>query len=134
MFDINIAARTFDNFHAGPFPVATEVGKVDASATIHARAPIAIGKNGIIEVTAATIENVIGISAAEPSGDEIVYYMTGEFFSQALHLQSGVTTEALRPHLRKLNIFLRERQRLETDPEFTSEQLTDSTELEGDES
>ena len=128
MFDINVAKRTFDNFYAGPFPIATEVGKVDADATIRAHAPIAIGENGIEEVTAATIRNVIGISAAESSGDEVVYHMTGEFFAQALHLQSGVTAEALRPHLRKLSIFLRERPQLEGDPETPTTETTEEEE------
>lgn len=117
MFDINVAKRTFDNFYAGSFPIATDTGKVETGATIRAHAPIVMGENGITEATAETVEGVIGISAAESSGDEVVYYLTGEFFAQALHLQSGVTTEALRPHLRKLSIFLRERPQLDGDPE-----------------
>ena len=108
MFDINRATHTPDNFFAGDFPIVTDFGKIRSGATIRARTPIVQGANGIEEAAAATVANVIGITAAEPSGDEVVYYLTGEFFTQALTLPNGVTAEALKPALRRLSIFLKE--------------------------
>jgi len=61
-----------------------------------------------VEATAATLGNLIGLSAAEPSGNEVVYYLTGEFFTQGLNLPTGVTAEALKLALRKTSIFLKE--------------------------
>ena len=108
MFDITRATHTPDNFFAGDFPIVTDFGKIKDGATIRARVPIVQGADGIEEAVAATIADVIGISAAEPSGDEVVYYLTGEFFTQALTLPTDVTAEELKPILRKLTIFLKE--------------------------
>ena len=117
MYNINVATKTMDNFKAGPFPIATDYGEKAAGATIRARAPLSMDTGGkLSETTAATLANVVGISAAEPSGDEVVYCLTGEYFTQALVLPNGVTAEALKPALRKLSIFLRERSRLDGDP------------------
>ena len=108
MFGIERHSTKPDNFFAGDFPIVTDFGTIRAGATIRARAPIVQGANGIEEATAATLGNLIGISASEPSGDEIVYYLTGEYFTQALTLPNGVTAEALKPALRRLSIFLKE--------------------------
>jgi len=117
MFDINVATQTPDNFIAGPFPIATDFGKVATSAKVRRRTPVVQGANGITEAAANTLDKLVGISAAEPSGDEVIYYLTGEFFTQALHLPEGVTPELLKPALRKLSIFLRDRVPQEGDPE-----------------
>ena len=108
MYGITKAATMPDNFFAGSFPIATDFGAIKTGATIRARAPIVQGADGIEEATAATLANLVGISADVPSGDEVVYYLTGEFFSQALTLPSGITAEALKPACRKLGIFLKE--------------------------
>ncbi|MCL2357464.1 MAG: hypothetical protein FWC70_10005 [Defluviitaleaceae bacterium] len=116
MFDIKTSEKHLVNFVAGPFPIVADYGTVEADAEIRPRAPIVQDTDGIKEATATTLDKLIGISAAEPSGDEVIYYMTGEFFTQALVLPPGVTAEALKPELRKLGIFLRERSRLDGDP------------------
>ena len=108
MYDITKTETMPDNFFAGSFPIATDFGKIKTGATIRPRAPIVQGADGIEEAAAGTLGNLIGISAAEPSGDEVVYYLTGEFFTQALTLPNGVTAEALKPAMRKLSIFLKE--------------------------
>ena len=108
MFEINKATSKPDNFFAGSFPIATDFGKIKPGATVRARTPIVKGADGIEEATAATLANVVGVTAAEPSGGEVVYYLTGEFFTQALTLPNGVTAEALKPALRKISIFLKE--------------------------
>ena len=108
MFEINKAEIAPDNFFAGSFPIATDFGRVKTGAAIRARAPVVQGADGIEEVTATTVADIIGISADVPSGGKVVYYLTGEFFMQALTLPDGVTPEILKPALRKLTIFLKE--------------------------
>ena len=109
MFDVNTASYTPDNFIAGSFPIAKDFGEIKKNATIRRHAPLVQGETGIEEAAAATLDKLIGISADEPSGDEVVYYLTGEFFAEALNLPSGVTAGNLKPAFRKLGIFLRER-------------------------
>ena len=108
MFDVRNMALTPENFFAGSFPVATDFGVVKDGAEVRARAPVVQGVDGIEEAAAGTLGNLIGISADAPSGNEVVFYLTGEFFSQALTLPDGVTIEALKPAFRKLGIFLKE--------------------------
>lgn len=109
MAEINMAAHTPDNFFAGSFPIATDFGTVKAGAAIRARAPVVKNTDGELEEAAAsTISNIVGISAAESSNGEAVYYLTGEFFTQAITLPAGITAEALKPVLRKLCIFSKE--------------------------
>lgn len=107
MYEINTASITPDNFFAGDFPIVTDTGTIKAGATVRKRVPVVQGEEGIEEAAAATIGTVIGITADEPSGGELVYYLTGEFFADAITLPSGVTVEALKPALRKLGIFLK---------------------------
>jgi hypothetical protein len=109
MFDIKTATYTPDNFFAGPYPIAKDFGDVKKDAVIHKWAPLSQGEDGIEEAAAGTLDKLIGLSADEPSGGEVVYYLTGEFFTEALHLPAGVTAEALKPAFRKLGIFLKER-------------------------
>lgn len=108
MYEVNESAYAPENFFAGNFPIAKDFGAIKTGATIHKHAPIVQGENGIEEATAATLDKLIGIAADEPSGGEVVYYLTGEFFTKALHLPSGVTAEALKPAFRKMGIFLKE--------------------------
>ena len=70
---------------------------------------MAKGADGkIIAVTAETAADVVGITAAEAEAEEpVVYYMTGEFFEEALSLPEGVTVEDIKEPLRKVSIFLR---------------------------
>ncbi|MCL2107806.1 MAG: hypothetical protein FWH20_00480 [Oscillospiraceae bacterium] len=97
-----------ENFFAGDFPIKTDYGKIKKDAVIRAHAPVVKTANGIEEATASNLGNLIGIAASEPNGDEVVYYLTGEFFTGAIVLPSGVTAEALKDALRKLSIFLKE--------------------------
>jgi len=108
MYDVKTANLEVENFHAGSFPIATDVGTVEANATIRKHAPIIKGANGLKEVDDETIAQVIGIAAAEPSDNEVVYYLTGEFFENAIVLPEDVTLEALKPVLRQNSIFLKE--------------------------
>ena len=95
------------NFFAGDFPTLPESGTAGAKLAEHT--PVAKGEDGsIVAVTAETIDKVVGITAeAAESGEPVVYYMTGEFFADALNLPEGVAIEDIKDSLRKLSIFLR---------------------------
>ncbi len=120
MFDIGTAELAANNFIAGDFPIVRDFGTIKANAVIHKNAPLIQGEDGIEELTAAmlpttgenasagSLDKLIGIAADEPSGDEVVYYATGEFFAEGLTLPEGVTAAALKPAFRKLGIFIKE--------------------------
>jgi hypothetical protein len=108
MCDIQKSQITKKNFFAGDFPIVTDCAAVEDGAKIRAHTPIASGDDGVKETAPDTLDALIGISAAQSSGSEIAYYLTGEFFANALTLPDGVTVGALKPALRKLSIFLRE--------------------------
>lgn len=108
MYNVTESAYEPENVFAGSFPIAKDFGKIKTGATIHRLAPVVQGENGIEEVAAATLDKLIGIAADEPNGGEVVYYLTGEFFAEALHLPSGVTAADLKPAARKVGIFLKE--------------------------
>lgn len=95
------------NFFAGEFPTVTETGV--AGTALAEYVPVTTGEDGkIVAVAAGTVADVIGVTAAAADKDApVVYYMTGEFFEDAINLPSGVTAEALKPALRKINIYLR---------------------------
>ncbi len=95
------------NFFAGDFPTLPESGTAGAKLAEHT--PVAKAEDGsIVAVTAETIDKAVGITAeAAESGEPVVYFMTGEFFADAVALPDGVETEALKDSLRKLSIFLR---------------------------
>lgn len=120
MYDVSTAELIADNFLAGNFPIVTDSGKIKKNAVIHKRAPLVQGEDGIEELTAAmlpttgenasagSLDKIIGIAADEPSGDEVVIYLTGEFFAEGLTLPDGVTAADLKPAFRKLGIFIKE--------------------------
>lgn len=95
------------NFFAGDFPTVPETGT--AGAELKEFAPVAKNEDGkIIAITNETVANVIGITAEAAKEDEpVVYYMTGEFFADALTVPSGVDADKLKDALRKLSIFLK---------------------------
>ena len=116
MYDIKTAELKAENFLAGDFPVVMDFGKVKTKATIRKRAVLVQSEDGIEELTKEMIsadegkglDNIIGIAAEEPSGDEVVYYATGEFFAEGLILPDGVTAADIKPACRKLGIFIKE--------------------------
>lgn len=108
MYEINTAELTAENFLAGDFPIATDFGKVKTKAAIRKHAPLVQGEDGIEEATSETLDKLIGIAADEPSGEEVIFYLTGEFFAEGLTLPDGVTVENLKPAFRKLGIFIKE--------------------------
>lgn len=94
------------NFFAGEFPVTTDVGT--ALVDIPQYAPVAEGENGITVITAETLDNLMGISADSAGEDEpVVFYMTGEYFADALDVPEGISIEELKKAFRKKSIFLK---------------------------
>lgn len=120
MYSINTAELTAENFLAGDFPIVTDVGTIKKNSVIRKRAPLVQSENGIEEFTAAmlpttgenasagSLDKLVGIAADEPSGEDVTFYLTGEFFAEGLTLPEGVTAADLKPAFRKLGIFIKE--------------------------
>ena len=107
MYEIETRTCEAKNFFAGDFQTLTETGTAGGELAEHT--PVTEDSEGkIVAVTAETVANVVGITAAAAAVDEpVVYYMTGEFFQEALNLPNGVTAEDIKEPFRKLSIFLR---------------------------
>ena len=95
------------NFFAGDFPTLPETGTAGEKLAEHT--PVTENEDGeIVAVAAETTGDVVGVTAeAAEKGEPVVYYMTGEFFADALNLPEGVAIEDIKDSLRKLSIFLR---------------------------
>lgn len=117
MYEINRDQTNPVNFFAGDFPIVTEVGKVKKNATVRKYAPVALTDDGIVEAEASAgsgetatpgnLDKLCGIAADDSTDGGVVYYLTGEFFADALTLPDGVTADTLKPAFRKLGIFLK---------------------------
>ena len=110
MYEIDTRKHEPKNFFAGDFPTLPETGV--AGAKLEECMPVAKDADGKIVPVAAAEKGkemaVVGIAAAAAEEDEpAVYYMTGEFFAEALVLPDGVEIEALKDAFRKISIFLR---------------------------
>lgn len=97
------------NFFAGDFPTVPETGV--AGAEIKEHAPVMVdteNENKIIPVAATKEANAIGISAAAAGkGEPVTYYLTGEFFADALNLEASADLAKIKGTLRKVSIFLK---------------------------
>lgn len=95
------------NFFAGDFPTLPETGTAGEKLAEHT--PVTVNEAGeIVAVAAETTGDVVGVTAeAAEKGEPVVYYMTGEFFADALNLPEGVAIKDIKDSLRKLSIFLR---------------------------
>ena len=107
MYEIETRTCEAKNFFAGDFQTLTDSGTAGGAPAEHM--PVTEDAEGkIVAVTAETAANVMGITAAAAAADEpVVYYITGEFFQEALNLPDGVTVEDIKRPLRKMSIFLR---------------------------
>lgn len=97
------------NFFAGDFPTVPETGV--AGADIKEYAPVMVdtaNDNNIIPVAKGSEANTIGISAvAAGNGEPVTYYLTGEFFADALNTETGADLAKIKEALRKVSIFLK---------------------------
>lgn len=107
MYEITSDQTTPVNLFAGEYPVVTEAASVKSGATVRKRAPVIKTADGITEATADGLADLYGIAADDSANGNVVCYLTGEFFADALVLPSGVTVQALKPAFRKLGIFLK---------------------------
>ncbi len=110
MYEIETRRHEPKNFFAGDFPTLPETGV--AGAALEEYMPVAKNADGKIIPVKAPVDgaamDVVGIAAAAAEADEpAVYYMTGEFFAEALMIPDGVEIEALKDAFRKISIFLR---------------------------
>lgn len=120
MYEIEHNSLIPENFIAGNFPNALDAGNVKEGAKIRKFAPVIEGENGLEEITAAalpttgenaspgSLDKLVGIAADDSDNGKVVYYLTGEFFGNALTLPEGVTAKDLKPVFRRLGIFLKE--------------------------
>lgn len=94
--------------HAGDYPVVTDSGTVADGETIIELMPIVLDTDGKIKgVTSETIEQVYGLAAQNAeAGEEIVYYLTGNFFGDSIETPAGTTAADFKAPFRKLSIFL----------------------------
>lgn len=94
--------------HAGDYPIVTDSGTVADGNTILKLMPVTLGTDGKLSaVTASTIANVYGLAAeAAKAGEDVVIYLTGQFFGEALEVPTGTTVADFKAPFRKLGIFL----------------------------
>lgn len=113
---MNLAKQVFncepDYFIAGAnFPIQTSVKAV--AAAIDAHAPVALNADGkLVAVTKtgdAITTGIYGITAeaASAADEEVVVYISGEFFADALKLDSSVTAADVEIAFRNIGIFLK---------------------------
>lgn len=94
--------------HAGDYPVVTDSGTVAEGETIVELMPIVLGTDGKIKaVTSDTVANVYGLAAENAeAGEEVVIYLTGQFFGDSIEVPAGTTAADYKAPFRKLGIFL----------------------------
>lgn len=82
----------------------TDSGTVASGETIHELMPITLGADGKIKaVTADTVADVYGLAAENAEeGEEVVYYLTGEFSVVRLKYLQAKRQQTLKHHLEKL--------------------------------
>ena len=94
--------------HAGDYPVVTDSGTVAEGETIIELMPIVLGTDGKLKaVTSDTVAEVYGLAAENAeAGQEVVYYLTGQFFGDSIEVPAGTTAADFKAPFRKLCIFL----------------------------
>lgn len=94
--------------HAGDYPVVTDSGTVADGETIIELMPVVLGTDGKIKaVTADTVASVYGLAAENAeAGEEVVIYLTGQFFGDSIEVPAGTTAADFKAPFRKLCIFL----------------------------
>ena len=106
-YGVETRSTTPKNFFAGDFPTLTETGTAGANLAEHT--PVTVNTDGkVVAVAADTANALVGITAERAeSGEPVVYFITGEFFADAINMPTGVTAANIKDSLRRLSIFLR---------------------------
>lgn len=132
MYEVNDYAYEPENFLAGSMDVAKEALPVKEGEEIKAKSLVKLVSGEAAAYTAADLgakpdaakgaesqeaaetpaeaaELVIpyGIAAADAEDGQVVVYLTGEFFADALVLPEGLEAETVKPLLRENGIFLK---------------------------
>ena len=127
MYEIQKDQTSPVNFFAGDYPVATAVREVSSGKSVKKYDPVKLvgGKvEPIVKVDASaavsgtstpakseyenTTAGIYGIAAtAAQAAEEVVVYLTGEFFADAINLPDSVTVETLTTAFRNIGIFLK---------------------------
>ena len=94
--------------HAGDYPVVSDSGTVAAGETIIELMPVELAADGTLKaITAESIANVYGLAAEDKEeGEELVIYLTGQFFGDSIVTPAGTTAADFKAAFRKLGIFL----------------------------
>lgn len=94
--------------HAGDYPVVTDSGTVADGNTILELMPVTLDTDGKIKaVTAETVAEVYGLAAENAEEkEEVVIYLTGQFFGDSIEVPAGKTAADFKAPFRKLGIFL----------------------------
>ncbi|MBQ0067550.1 MAG: hypothetical protein KBS60_05170 [Phascolarctobacterium sp.] len=112
-YAVETRSTTPKNFFAGEFPIVPETGT--AGAAVPEYAPVTTNESGnIVPITkgsgssADAAAKIIGISAAAAgNGEPVTYYMTGEFFADAINVPEGIELADVKAACRKISIFLK---------------------------
>ena len=101
-------STTPEHFIAG-ITVGIAVAVKKAAAELKAHALVSLNEKG--ELAAVTAENKASIYGVIPNsakaGEDAVVYLTGEFFTDSLALESGVSIGDVEVALRNIGIFLK---------------------------
>lgn len=111
--EYDLTPKTFTHepkqFIAGMAEIITAVKP--ASAALKEHAPVILNSAGKLEAVTSgeTTTGLYGITAgpAAKADDEVVVYLTGEFFADGLQLESSVEVADVEVPLRNLGIFLK---------------------------
>lgn len=94
-------------------PIATAVVPASAALKAHAPVKLASGKAAAVAATDlsgdSAITELYGITAdsVDAADDDVVVYLTGSFFADALAYEEGVDADDLKVMLRNIGIFLK---------------------------
>lgn len=120
---MDLEVKTFhcepEYFIAGAtIPIATAVKEAGADILLHT--PVLLENGKVSPITATTtgsgdaakttvnVEGLYGISAsAVKNGEDVVVYLTGEFFADGLALPEGVAAADLDAAFRNIGVFLK---------------------------
>ena len=104
----NLGTYTPKMVHAGDYPVVTDSGTVAEGETIVELMPVVLNADGTLKaVTADNVADVYGLAAENAeAGEEVVIYLTGQFFGEAIEVPAGTTAADFKAPFRKLGIFL----------------------------
>lgn len=92
---------------AGEFHMLTDTGTAGEAVNQWDIIMLDAATGNVKRATTAGIDTVVGIAAtAAAKNDPVVYYMTGEFFTDAIGM-NDIEEATAKAALRKLSIFLR---------------------------